>query len=78
MDKTNSLRKETMTSKKIGGTNIMDVIKITKISLTIKNNQLNTFLLSLKGRMEDLLERIINLLIKFISLMEICKICRKE
>lgn len=78
MDKTNSLRKETMTSKKIGGTNIMEVIKITKISLTIKNNQLNTFLLSLKGRMEDLLERIINLLIKFISLMEICKICRKE
>ena len=78
MDKTNSLRKETMTSKKIGGTNIMEVIKITKISLTIKNNQLNTFLLSLKGRMEDLLERIINLLIKFISHMEICKICRKE
>jgi hypothetical protein len=78
MDKTNSLRKEIMKNKRVGGINTMEVSKITKISLTIKNKQLNTYLLLSKGRMEAQLGKTTNLLIKFISHMEICKICQKE
>jgi hypothetical protein len=78
MDKINSLRKEIMKNKRIGGINTMEVFKITKISLTIRNKQPNTYLHSLKGKMGVPLGRTINLLTKFISHMEICKICQKE